>query len=240
MKKSLRTSKPGDIYYFLISGKKYSKYKGKYIVLIRNSFDELWNMPFKTFYCKIVDAIDMESITKAPYVVSGHTIIERELGDKAPNYDMPTKDEYGFIYMYTLEVEMTRKMDQYDMQYLGNFPLLHPENEFVSIHGSRGETFCFYYQIEEEVIQNYEQYNLKKSERYTKEGNNRALQLLQYDVLVRKWMEEEEKSWNGDTKGWLLSMGIDIDQEIKEGKHLKDSLTYVGPEEEKNIKKKKS
>ena len=38
------------------------------------------------------------------------------------------------------------------------------------------------------------------------------------------------------SKEWLLSLGIDIDEEIRQGKHLKDSLTFVGPEEDKRRK----
>ena len=130
----------------------------------------------------------------------------------------------------------SKKEDKYDLIYLGNFPLVHPENEFVSINGMSGETSLLYIDIEKDAIRNYEKYVLKKCHIYTKEGNLKAHQALDYNVFVYEQIERDAEKWKGREKEWLLSLGIDIDEEIRQGKHLKDSLTFVGPEEDKRRK----
>ena len=237
MKKSLRRSEVGDV--FAIPITKNKKYQGKYIILIRNNFHTIWEYCKRNFYVKIVDNLDMETIWQAPYIKSSFKNIGLAKQDRHPNYDIPEVDKYGFIYAYSFEMFFSKKEDKYDLIYLGNFSLVHPENEFVSINGMSGETSLLYTDIEKDAIRNYEEFVLKKSDIYTKEGNLKAHQALDYDVFVYEQIERDAEKWKGREKEWLLSLGIDIDEEIRQGKHLKDSLTFVGPEEERKTNKKK-
>ena len=90
--------------------------------------------------------------------------------------------------------------------------------------------------MKKDVIRNYEEFVLKKSDIYTKEGNLETHQALDYNAFVYEQVDRDAEKWKGHEKEWLLSLGIDIDEEIRQGKHLKDSLTFVGPEEDKRRK----
>ena len=246
MKNNIKHSSVGDVFALKIASKKYPTYNGKYILFIKNEYDkELWDLgSFQTFYVKITTNKEIpknkEEINKLVYIKTMLSREDVEQHNCAVGYELPKSDNFGYIYGNSIKVYFQRKDNINDFIFLGNFDIPKPENEFISINGYRGEPLYMVKNVIDEVIWCYENYNLKKDYCFTNKGHFERHQLFQSEIYLRKFIAEESERWKGREKEWLLSMGIDIDQEIKEGKHLKDSLTYVGPEEEKNIKKKKS
>ena len=124
------------------------------------------------------------------------------------------------------------------LNYIGNFQLKPIPNEFYSKTRTRNQAGACWEYFDENILRPYVQYNLKQFMGYTKEGNKKI-----YDHEVdaenfRMYLKKLGDAIEGPNgKEVLKALGIDIEKEQKQRK--KDALTYVGPEEEKNIKKKK-
>lgn len=95
-------------------------------------------------------------------------------------------------------------------------------NEFHCYDGFSGYAYCYYEFAQDYIIDNYEQYNLKKGNVYTEEGNYRAhnyyFELLKVFDDVKRRSDEYFKEHP-------------INPENNKKKH-RDTLTYVGPKKQ--------
>ena len=174
-------------------------------------------------------------------IITDYAIFDIAKKEYIQNTKNVVPDEYGYIYRYTLEIYIERKTLPKKLIYIGNFQLKQIKNEFYIERGTRSIVLASLKNLDNNILCWYTKYNLKQFMGYTKEGNKKI-----YDHEVdaenfRMYLKKLGDAIEGPNgKEVLKALGIDIDQEIKEGKHLKDSLTYVGSKKEKSIKKKKS
>ncbi len=236
--------KTGDTFAWKIETDEYPDFKGRYIILTYYYNEDFEKRSCKLFRLKITKdkklPVNEEEVNNLEDIKLCHNIYELAIKEyEEAKSAIP--DEYGYIYQYTLNMYIDRKTLPKKLNYIGNFQLKPIPNEFYSKTRTRNQAGACWEYFDENILRPYVQYNLKQFMGYTKEGNKRI-----YDHEVdaenfRMYLKKLGDAIEGPNgKEVLKALGIDIDQEIKEGKHLKDSLTYVGPKEEKNIKKKKS
>lgn len=138
-----------------------------------------------------------EEINKLPYIkVRAIHYIERylprmgretyeELVERKKHY-VYYPDEYNFLYVYyfTLLFEKGDNLD--DIIYLDIYNVERPTDEYVNDSKSYYGEIILFNRLEEDLIEYYENYNLKKAHRYTKEGQQRCEQNAKAIIEVLK------------------------------------------------------
>lgn len=203
MKRKLKDLKNGEAIAIKI---KKGKYKNKYLVLIccKESPEEERDFYFRAKLSKKLPTTT-EEINKLPYIkVRAIHYIERylprmgretyeELVERKKHY-VYYPDEYNFLYVYyfTLLFEKGDNLD--DIIYLDIYNVERPTDEYVNDNKSYYREIILFNRLEEDLIEYYENYNLKKAHRYTKEGQQRCEQnakaiievLKKYDQIKNK------------------------------------------------------
>lgn len=203
MKRKLKDLKNGEAIAIKI---KKGKYKKKYLVLIccKESPEEERDFYFRAKLSKKLPTTT-EEINKLPYIkVRAIHYIERylprmgretyeELVERKKHY-VYYPDEYNFLYVYyfTLLFEKGDNLD--DIIYLDIYNVERPTDEYVNDNKSYYREIILFNRLEEDLIEYYENYNLKKAHRYTKEGQQRCEQnakaiievLKKYDQIKNK------------------------------------------------------
>ena len=239
----------GDTFIQKIKSNEFSEYTGKYLIYIHEEVEcSLAEKRSKYFRVKLTHTKKLprtkKDIEDAEYVKMRAVFPDAEQKNfyKDTYFEFPKADVYGFIYIYLFRIIFIRGSKLNEFKYIGNFDITKPTEEYVPFPNLLQEPNRIYRFAMDSCLENYRNYNLRQFFGYTKEGNKelhfRALHMFDIMNQIGNLVYEESERWKGREKEWLLSMGIDIEKEKK--KRKKDTLTYVGPEEEKSIKKKKS
>ena len=202
MKRKLKDLKNGEAIAIKI---KKGIHKNKYVILIccKESPEEERDFYFRAKFSKKLPTTT-EEINKLPYIkVRAIHYIERylprmgqetyeELVERKKHY-VYYPDEYNFLYVYyfTLLFEKGDNLD--DIIYLNIYNVERPTDEYVNDSKSYYREIILFNRLEEDLIEYYENYNLKKAHRYTKEGQQRCEQnakaiievLKKYDLLQK-------------------------------------------------------
>ena len=202
MKRRLKDLKNGEAIAIKI---KKGIHKNKYAILIccKESPEEERDFYFRAKFSKKLPTTT-EEINKLPYIkVRAIHYIERylprmgqetyeELVERKKHY-VYYPDEYNFLYVYyfTLLFEKGDNLD--DIIYLNIYNVERPTDEYVNDSKSYYREIILFNRLEEDLIEYYENYNLKKAHRYTKEGQQRCEQnakaiievLKKYDLLQK-------------------------------------------------------
>ena len=195
MKRKLKDLKNGEAIAIKI---KKGKYKNKYLVLIccKESPEEERDFYFRAKFSKKLPTTT-EEINKLPYIkVRVIHYIERylprmgretykELVERKKHY-VYYPDEYNFLYVYyfTLLFEKGDNLD--DIIYLDIYNVERPTDEYVNDSKSYYGEIILFNRLEEDLIEYYENYNLKKAHRYTKVGQQRCEQNAKAIIEVLK------------------------------------------------------
>lgn len=203
MKRKLKDLKNGEAIAIKI---KKGKYKNKYLILIccKESPEEERDFYFRAKLSKKLPTTT-EEINKLPYIkVRAMHYIERylpkmgretyeELVERKKHY-VYYPDEYNYLYVYyfTLLFEKGDNLD--DIIYLNIYNVERPTDEYINDSKSHYREIILFNRLEEDLIEYYENYNLKKAHRYTKEGQQRCEQnakaiievLKKYDQIKNK------------------------------------------------------
>ena len=203
IKRRLKDLKNGEAIAIKI---KKGKYKNKYLVLIccKESSEEERDFYFRAKLSKKLPTTT-EEINKLPYIkVRAMHYIERylprmgretyeELVERKKHY-VYYPDEYNYLYVYyfTLLFEKGDNLD--DIIYLDIYNVERPTDEYVNDSKSYYREIILFNRLEEDLIEYYENYNLKKAHRYTKVGQQRCEQnakaiievLKKYDQIKNK------------------------------------------------------
>ena len=182
MKRKLKDLKNGEAIAIKI---KKGKYKNKYLVLIccKESPEEERDFYFRAKFSKKLPTTT-EEINKLPYIkVRAIHYIERylprmgretyeELVERKKHY-VYYPDEYNYLYVYyfTLLFEKGDNLD--DIIYLNIYNVERPTDEYVNDSKSHYREIILFNRLEEDLIEYYENYNLKKAHKYTKVGQQR-------------------------------------------------------------------
>lgn len=182
MKRKLKDLKNGEAIAIKI---KKGKYKNKYLILIccKESPEEERDFYFRAKLSKKLPT-RTEEINKLPYIkVRAIHYIERylprmgretyeELVERKKHY-VYYPDEYNFLYVYyfTLLFEKGDNLD--DIIYLNIYNVERPTDEYVNDSKSYYREIILFNRLEEDLIEYYENYNLKKAHKYTKVGQQR-------------------------------------------------------------------
>ena len=202
MKRRLKDLKNGEAIAIKI---KKGIHKNKYAILIccKESPEEERDFYFRAKFSKKLPTTT-EEINKLPYIkVRAMHYIERylprmgretyeELVERKKHY-VYYPDEYNYLYVYyfTLLFEKGDNLD--DIIYLNIYNVERPTDEYVNDSKSHYREIILFNRLEEDLIEYYENYNLKKAHRYTKEGQQRCEQnakaiievLKKYDLLQK-------------------------------------------------------
>lgn len=203
MKRRLKDLKNGEAIAIKI---KKGIHKNKYVILIccKESPEEERDFYFRAKLSKKLPTTT-EEINKLPYIkVRAMHYIERylprmgretyeELVERKKHY-VYYPDEYNYLYVYyfTLLFEKGDNLD--DIIYLNIYNVERPTDEYVNDSKSYYREIILFNRLEEDLIEYYENYNLKKAHRYTKEGQQRCEQnakaiievLKKYDQIKNK------------------------------------------------------
>lgn len=183
MKRKLKDLKNGEAIAIKI---KKGKYKNKYLVLIccKESPEEERDFYFRAKLSKKLPTTT-EEINKLPYIkvraihyimrylpgIGGETY--EELVERKKHY-VYYPDEYNYLYVYyfTLLFEKGDNLD--DIIYLNIYNVERPTDEYVNDSKSYYREIILFNRLEEDLIEYYEDYNLKKDFGYTKVGQQRC------------------------------------------------------------------
>ena len=195
MKRKLKDLKNGEAIAIKI---KKGKYKNKYLILIccKESPEEERDFYFRAKLSKKLPTTT-EEINKLPYIkVRAMHYIERylprmgretyeELVERKKHY-VYYPDEYNYLYVYyfTLLFEKGDNLD--DIIYLNIYNVERPTDEYVNDSKSHYREIILFNRLEEDLIEYYENYNLKKAHKYTKVGQQRCEQNAKAIIEVLK------------------------------------------------------
>ena len=182
IKRRLKDLKNGEAIAIKI---KKGKYKNKYLVLIccKESPEEERDFYFRAKLSKKLP-ITAEEVNKLPFIKVGVIhFIERyfpasgvetyEELEKRKKHYVYYPDEYNYLYVYyfTLLFEKGDNLD--DIIYLNIYNVERPTDEYVNDSKSYYGEIILFNRLEEDLIEYYENYNLKKAHKYTKVGQQR-------------------------------------------------------------------
>ena len=225
VKKLLKESKQNDVFALKIENE--SPYKGQYIILIKH-FDPEWKDSNMLFRAKLTKNITMpktyEEIEELEYIKTKCITYEERflpLSGLVPN-DILIKersktkfypDEYNYLYQYIFQLSLLRKDDYNNLIYLGNYELSTPKEEYYPFCKDAVD-LILYRDVIKDLLSYYEGLNQKKYLIYDPEHCKKVHEqaamhmevLLNYDKII---ILNEEKGFK-----------------------RKDSLTYVGGEDE--------
>lgn len=208
------------------------EYKGQYFILIYTHIP-YWTMFKDKLRFRVKITLNgtipktKEEIEQLEYVKIMNTTIEEEEANFNHTINI-NPDKYGYIYSYIYSIMQTKKL--YGFEYIGNYNLSSPFNEYLPESDGCAGGSSLFEKIEEYLIDCYESWNLQKCKLYTPEGNKQGRKNALYNAWVTKTSREvfRKVEKEGKVREWLISMGIDPDEEPKE----EDTLTYVGSSEE--------
>ena len=185
MKRKLKDLKNGEAIAIKI---KKGIHKNKYVILIccKESREEERDFYFRAKLSKKLPTTT-EEINKLPYIkvraihyimrylpgIGGETY--EELVERKKHY-LYYPDEYNYLYVYyfTLLFEKGDNLD--DIIYLDIYNVERPTDEYVNDSKSYYGEIILFNRLEEDLIEYYENYNLKKDFGYTKVGQKRCEQ----------------------------------------------------------------
>lgn len=174
-----------------------------------------------------------EELENAEYIQTGITCWEKRYGPILPNVTAEKKrreerdkikfypDEFGYMKNFQIALRPRHRTLPTNLEYIGNFELSLPQEEYqytdeISID------FQLWDICEEHLIDCYKKYNLKDPEIYNMETAMMSRKFAEdMDNIVCNYFREIEQ--NPPIRG-------------KEPRFVRDSLTYVGNDEEKKNK----
>ncbi len=185
--------KEGDTYIYQI--KNYSEeYNGRYLVFIKcsplefdtNKYINLKYGKYPVFRVKItkdnvkpktreeVENLEYCKICATHFIERflPHTDDEKLIARRSKQKFYP--DEYNFLYSYLMSLACTKKFFLENFEYLGNFELSTPTEEFFRYDEVSLIRNMYWKYFEKTILNSYIDYNLKKGAIYTEEGNKRA------------------------------------------------------------------
>ena len=198
-----------------------SPYFGQYFILVCFK-DEFWfNYWTKSWYDEKHSTLfrikittnkkipkTKEEIDELEFVISGAKCIENAyyplMGgipyDKlveSRSFQKLYPDEYGYLNEYLYMLFYSRKYPIPDFEYLGNFDVKVPKDEFISF-GCDMFSLCFHQAIDR-FLESYEMYNKRSLEMYTPEG-------------VKEWHQIAKKNLDFDIHIDEYVSGLSIDE----------------------------
>lgn len=137
-------------------------------------------------------------------------------------------DEYGYLNTYIFEIYIKKYFVPDYVRFIGNFEIIPPIDEYIPITRFSRVPLSTWETLIPDLINAYENYNLRKLNIYQPEGNKKFHESSKQDLNIFLEVLEE-----------LPKMNIVEDEKVK-----KNTLTYVGGEDvdpytSKNKKNKK-
>lgn len=233
MPKRFEELETGDTFAWKIESEDYPEFNGRYLILTYYYNKNYEESKSKMFRAKITkDCIipqDVKALEYLENVVTTYNIYDfaKEEYKEAKNI---IPDSYGYIYQYTFSIYIARKTLPKKIQYLGNFDFKPISNEFYVMEGTRNRAFACWKYLEDNLLRGYTLYNQKQFIGYTEEGNKEVYENAYQNLKVQRFVKKFIQEMQGSKKDIILKkLGIDIESEVYED----DSLTYVGPDDEK-------
>ncbi len=232
-KRYFKDIEDGDTFAWKIESEDYPEFNGRYLILTYYYNKNYEESKSKMFRAKITrDYIipqDVQDLENLENVITTYNIYDfvMEEYQEAKNV---IPDSYGYIYQYTFSIYIDRKTLPKKMQYLGNFSLKDIPNEFYVPEGTRNQESAYWTHLEDNLLLGYTLYNQKQFIGYTEEGNKEVYENAYQNLKVQRFVKKFIQEMQGSKKDIILKkLGIDIESEVYED----DSLTYVGPDDEK-------
>lgn len=238
---------------FAVKIENHSKeYDGRYIILIKNSYEKdgedssTLNFRAKITKSNILPKNEQElneleyiktrkmpSIERLLPATGRHTL--KEAMEKVDSENTFYEDEYGYLTEYIVRLYMKRGIGYSNFIYLGNYNILPPKDEYFT------DSEAWFYHLEylsdaqsvriyyiNRLLDDYENNNLKKGYRFTKEGRKSILKTAQehvemlyayFEYLIKEKQAKKEKyslknGWGTDL--YECDLAIDIEDDFTE------------------------
>ncbi len=227
-----------DIYALEIKDGDNNEYYGRYIIIIKCSYAE-WSkrenkslFRFKITKDKILPKL--EEINDLEYIITHfqHELNKYFPGEGIPFEELKAKrdkvkvypDKYGYLYTCLTEIYSYNKNIPNDLIYIGNMKVNPPEHEYIPF-----TEYGYKYQVHSwdnivnNLINKYEDFNLKKSEWFNEEAAERVKNGRIDDIKASIECDRFIKK--------LENAGI-LHKLFEDEEEIEDSLTYVGGEDE--------
>lgn len=227
----------GDTFAIKIENTK-TKYDGKYIILNKYT-NSKWEIDsrYKYFHVKITKNHEIPSMSELNELEFVKILFRHYIERYYPREDVLTwkeclektkdevvyPDEYNYLYSYTIRLRVSRKDDYSDFIYIGNSKIEGPTDEY-NPRGKDGYCFLVFKDtLVKNILEAYEDYNLKKSIVYTDEQRR----IIEENVLKNLTIYYKATTWLSEYR----KHHKDHNSREKHEEIIKDTITYVGGEE---------
>lgn len=233
----------GDTFLFKIENSQDKDLNGRYFAIIYTVIP-FWDKMQNWYACRIKLTRDKkvpqtkEDLENMEYVKIGAILpfdrfsflqMTKPIDDeiKAQEKVPFTVDEFGLINTYVFEIYMGNKSPFKEFDYIGNFKISKPYNEFIPFHRSiKGCASAYIKYLEEVLLRCYKLFNLQKADIYNPEKSDEVRErLFAYyceEYRINKYMQERE-----DESKRIPEMEYFF-RDRSEEKRKENSLTYVG------------
>ncbi len=252
--KKISEIEEGDTFLLKIENSEDKKLNGRYFVIIYTIIP-FWEKLANCFSCRIKITKDKnkpqtkEEIDGMEYVkVAGIMPFERfsfygstesiEIVMKEQSKVPFVVNDHGIIDTYVYEIFMGRKSLFKTLEYIGNFNIAKPKDEFIPFHRAiKGCDAAYIKYLEEKLLRSYRLYNLKQSAIYdsqkSEEVKERLYKYFLMNYNIHKYLIERE-----DESKRIPELEYFFREKPNE-KIKENHLTYVGGGEDP-CKKRKS
>lgn len=172
---------------FAVKIENHSKeYNGRYLILIK-SVNDIWKCNFEStsdfekemrnsplFYIKITNGKQIpnnfEELNKLDYIKTWVIYTDETTKNRFDKGLYDEADEFNYTYEYLYNLLFHREFDYDNFVYIGNYKFDSPKNEFIPNRCIQLPGEWTKFDWVETLLNDYEDYNLRKSSHFTEEG----------------------------------------------------------------------
>ncbi len=184
---------------FAVKIENHSKeYNGRYLILTK-SVKELWQEFFKTdsefekemrnsplFYIKITNGKQIpnnfEELNKLDYIKTWVIYTDETTKNRFDKGLYDEADEFNYTYEYLYNLLFHREFNYDNFIYIGNYKFDPPKNEFIPNRCIQLPGEWTKFDWVETLLNDYEDYNLRKSSHFTEEGAKRYVSTYKSNI----------------------------------------------------------
>ena len=228
---------------FAVKIENHSKeYDGRYIILIKTSYDtnkeSSTYLYFRAKLTKTIEIPSMKEINELEYIKVNSFTYEYglmnyngELTIEEKNVLKSKTDEFGYLNAYLFEIWMRRDGDYSMFNYIGNFDIAEPFDEYIpplaeltNLPNPRHPEFESFIDV---LIRCYKNYNLRKSKIYTLKESQKAHEEGRFLLNAYYFItQNENKIKSSFINGWgpkLYDSDVALDIKADYKKYLRTS-----------------
>lgn len=210
---------------FAVKIENYSdKYNGKYLILIK-SVNDIWKKDFESkdefekymrnspsFYIKITKDKEIpntyEELNKLEYIKTWVIYTDETTINRFDKGLYSEADDFNYTYEYLYKLYFHREFNFSDFIYIGNYKFDSPKNEFIPYIWVELTSYYTKFDWIKNLIDDYENYNLRKSSHFTPEGSKRFADKYKGNVIfVEEFLKLSKLEMKKTKEIYLYGLG---------------------------------